>query len=84
MITVNLCATFNYKWEKLDPYTPLGLLSLAAVAEAERYKVMIKDPNRGWERMPLSMYLLFHLSLLGQPFPNEVGHSLSCRHPPPY
>lgn len=45
MLTVNLCATFNYNWEKLDPCTFLGLLSLAAVAEAEGYKVTIKDPN---------------------------------------
>jgi len=45
MLTINLCPHINYQWEKLNRYIPIGLLSLAAVAENDGHQVEIKDIN---------------------------------------
>lgn len=78
MLTVHLCTAFNFHWGRLDPYAPLGLLSVAGVAEAGGHEVRIKDPNTAFPSFHHELDLERVAAYLVQEAPDLLGFSTLC------
>jgi radical SAM superfamily enzyme YgiQ (UPF0313 family) len=78
MITVNLCTALNIKWGEFEPYFPIGILSLAAIAEAEGCHVVIKDRNTEFQTVDEINYLQKVAGYLVDNKPDILGFTTLC------